>query len=104
MQIAVASTDGIIVDQHFGRADRFMILEVIPDEQMLITVRRFSPYSEGDSGHGFDADRFAVVARELRGCERLYCSRIGEKPLAELAKQGIEVVLYQGPIAGITIS
>jgi len=41
------------------------------------------------------------VARALAGCQRVYCTRIGDRPGQELEKRGIKPVIYEGEIAAI---
>ena len=104
MQVAIASSDAVNVDEHFGRAGRFLIYVIEGKVQTLLAIRTLSaPYSAGAEGHGFEAARFAEIVGKFNGCERLYCTRIGEKPAEELREQGIEPVIYQGPIRGINI-
>lgn len=103
MQVAIVSTDGINVDEHFGRAERFLIYEIEGENQILLAIRVVGPLSEGDRGHDFNRDNFAEIADKLSGCRRVYCTRIGEKPAAELRNLGIEPVVSDGPIARITV-
>ena len=42
MKIAFATTDGINVDEHFGRAGMFAIYELTADGYKLIELRRFA--------------------------------------------------------------
>ena len=103
MRIALVSTDGKSVNEHFGKATCFYIYTL--DEQGLTPVaeRQVTPLSINDKSHSFDQDRFSSVAAALEGCERVYCTRIGDKPAAELAKLGITPVIYEGPIEGIRV-
>lgn len=101
MQIAVASSDGISVDEHFGRAQRFLLYEMGDDGPVLLMERKVPPYSVGDKDHSFDKDRFARVLAVLDGCARVYVARIGERPARELAAAGVEPVAYAGVIAAI---
>ena len=59
MLIAVASTDGEMVNEHFGRATRFWISDVSKSKQTLIMVRNVEPLSTGDKNHPFDPARMA---------------------------------------------
>jgi nitrogen fixation protein NifX len=103
MQVAIISTDGSNVDEHFGRAKRFLICEIEGTNQTLLAIRLLAPYSDGDRNHQFNSERFAEVCDKLAGCERVYCTRIGDKPAEELQKLGIEPVIYEGPISRITV-
>lgn len=101
MRIAVASSDGISVDEHFGRAQRFLVYEMGDEGPVLLMERKVPPYSVGDKDHAFDKDRFARVLAALDGCARVYVARIGERPAQELADAGVESVAYTGAIEAI---
>lgn len=101
MQIAIASTDGETVNQHFGKADRFFIYDLAEKRLVLLMVRSVTPLSTGDPNHAFDPERMAATVAALKDCGRVYCARIGERPQEELEKAGITAVVGTGPIAGI---
>ncbi|MEN8142589.1 MAG: NifB/NifX family molybdenum-iron cluster-binding protein [Thermodesulfobacteriota bacterium] len=103
MQVAIVSTNGINVDEHFGRAERFLIYKISGDNQTLLAVKVSGQLSEGDRSHEFNGDKFSEIADILSGCERVYCTRIGEQPAEELKKIGIEPVIDEGPIEKITV-
>ncbi len=101
--IAVASTDGEMVNEHFGRAARFWVFEVAEAKQTLVMVRNVVPLSTGDRNHPFDPDRMEAITDTIRGCERLYCAQIGDRPRQELKKKGIEAIVYNDAISSIVI-
>ncbi|MFW8600897.1 NifB/NifX family molybdenum-iron cluster-binding protein [Desulfobacterota bacterium M19] len=105
MKIAVASTDGVHVNQHFGRAEKFLIYEVTSDAFHLLEELEVAPYSSGkeDKKHNFDRDRFAGVAEKINGCQKMFAAKIGDIPAAELKKMGVEPVVYEGQIADINL-
>lgn len=100
IRIAVVSTDGLKVNEHFGKATRFLIYDV--DDQILwVEDRPTESLSEDDPDHPFDADKFGRIASLLKDCSKVYVSRIGETPAAKLKELGIEPVVYQGAIGAI---
>lgn len=101
IQIAVASTDGMNVDQHFGKADYFLIFEKTSEGLVQAGSRKVNPLSENDPMHDFNLERFMKIALQLQGCEQVYVTKIGEKPARKLANLGIEPIVYQGPIKDI---
>lgn len=103
MQVAIASSDKKTVDLHFGQAVRFLIYEIEGENKRLVMTRTFQPLSSGDKNHAFDPARFAAVAENLVGCERVYCTRIGERPAEELGKLGIVPIIFQGAITDIVL-
>jgi predicted Fe-Mo cluster-binding NifX family protein len=104
MKIAVVSTDGINVNDHFGKAERFLIYEKSGDDMAMVEEKETPPLSIGDKSHPFDESRFGLIAEALQGCSRIYCTRIGDRPQQELEKKGITTIIYEGAIDAITIS
>ena len=101
MRIAVVSTNGKDVNEHFGKAKEFLIYDMV-DRQFVFVAKRVSPpLSTGDRSHEFDEARFQKVADAIKDCKRVYVVRIGDRPKMELGKRGIDPVLYEGPIADI---
>jgi len=103
MVIAVVSKDGVHVDDHFGRAERFLIYDIAAAKQTLLRVEDVEKLSENDPSHKFNQKLFTRLLQALDGCERVYCTKIGEKPAQELKEAGIEPIVYSGPIADITL-
>lgn len=99
-RIAVVSTDGITVDQHFGKADHFLIFDS-DDPSTLVEKRETEPLSVGDPDHRFDAEKFDRIAARLGDCSKIYTVKIGALPAAKLRDKGIEPVEYAGAVADI---
>lgn len=103
MQIAIATTDGLTVDEHFGRAKKFLIFTVTPDAFNLLAEKTVEPYATSDKDHSFDADRFKKTAEALKGCSKVFVTKIGEEPAKALLREGIEPVVHAGPIRDINL-
>jgi len=99
-RIAAVSTDGRNVDQHFGKADRFLIYD-LDDQMTLVEERPTETLSVGDPDHPFDPDKFGRIAALLKDCSKVYVTQIGELPAARLDALGIEPVVYRGAIADL---
>lgn len=104
MKIAVVSTDGIDVNDHFGKAERFLIYEKSGDDIVMVEEKETPPLSIGDKSHPFDESRFDRIVEALEGCSQVFCTRIGDRPQQELEKKGITPIIYEGAIDAITIS
>ena len=104
MKIAVATTDGLTVNEHFGRAKRFSIYNASPPMFDLLTEKEVEPYAAGQKDHAFDETRFQEIAEVLKGCEKIYITKIGDEPADALKVMGIEPVVYSGAIRDIEIS
>lgn len=92
MIVAIASTDGETVNEHFGKTDRFFIYDIEGKQQHLLMIREVTPFSTGDQKHTFDQDRMRDTLAALKGCQKVYCQKIGERPRTELAAVAIEAV------------
>jgi nitrogen fixation protein NifX len=99
-RIAAVSTDGLNVDEHFGKADRFLVYD-LDDQMTLVEERPASALSVGDPGHPFDPDKFGRIAALLKDCSKVYVTQIGTVPADKLKALGIEPVIYRGAIADI---
>jgi len=94
MKVAFATTDGCLIDEHFGRAGRFTILEFtmagytrIPD---LVFAEGRDEAVESTRGQG-DVHDSAVEQKveRLRDCRLLYMTAVGGPSAARMARRGI---------------
>lgn len=102
MKMAIVSTDGIHVNEHFGKAEKFLIYEATDSGLKLIEERPSIPLSVDDPDHPFDPDRFGKIVEVIKDCERVYMTQIGEMPAEKLKGQGIEPQIFQGAITDIS--
>jgi len=101
-RIATVSTDGLNVDEHFGKADRFLVYD-LGDQMTLVEERPTAALSVGDPAHPFDPDKFGRIAALLKDCSKVYVTQIGTVPADKLKALGIEPVIYRGAIADIAM-
>ena len=99
-RIAVVSTDGVNVDDHFGMAESFLIYD-LSDDIKFVEKRTSEKLSIGDPNHPFDADKFNRIYKTIKDCSRVYMTKIGEGPVKKLKELGIDPVVYEGAINGI---
>lgn len=72
---AIASSDGIVVNQHFGRADTFYIYEIKENGKFsLLETRTVAPVCNGGN-HNDDELRENIG--KLKDCKYVLVSRIG---------------------------
>jgi len=91
VKVAVASTDGKHVNEHFGKADRFLIYEMGPI-MTLLEERSCARLSVDDPNHKFDPDKFDAILDTIKDCKKIYVSQIGAVPEAALKSKGFEVI------------
>lgn len=99
-RIAAVSTDGRNVDDHFGKAERFLIYD-LKDGLTFVEERSAERLSVDDPDHAFDTDKFSRIASLLKDCSKVYATQIGKVPQDKLKALGIEAMVYLGPIADI---
>lgn len=98
-KIAVASTDGKVVNQHFGKAQVFYILRADTTEMRKIEVtemRRVNALCEG--GEHNDA-RLEEAVQRVKDCQYILVSRIGWRAEKALEAAGIQVFELPGIIS-----
>ncbi len=102
MLIAVTSSDGIQVDTHFGKADRFLIYEVGDGASVLKSEVPAPRYCGGaEPGHSLMPDKLAAIANGLGECRIVVTAMIGEAPKAEMERLGVEVISVGGPVVDV---
>ena len=94
MKVAFATTDGINVDEHFGRAGRFAIYDLTGQGYEFVELRRFSDGLDlsvvGTKGLGqVHDDRVAEKVEKLSDCRIIYMTEIGGPSAARLIKKGM---------------
>jgi len=87
--VAVASMEGLFVNQHLGEAASLWIFGEKDGKAELIE-RRFTPEPGGGS------ERWAELAKGLGDCNALLVSGIGAYPQLAMERSGIKVVVMEG--------
>lgn len=97
-KIAIASTDGKVVNQHFGKAEMFYIVETdrkTQDEIKLKEIRQVQALCEG--GEHTD-ERLGKAIEQIADCKYVLVSRIGYRAQQALEAAGIQVFELPGII------
>ena len=95
-RIAVASSDGIVVNNHFGRARAFYIYAQNEEKTELLEVRKLPPVCEMGE---HDEARLQENVDKLSDCTHLLASRIGNGARAALERRGISCYEIPGIIS-----
>lgn len=87
IKVAIASTDGKYINQHFGKADKFLIFQINgPDEYEFVELRKTSP-SCGKFHE--DCQNSIDPVTLLSDCKAVIVSQIGEGASQKLIDHGI---------------
>ncbi len=103
MKVAITSSDGVSVNTHFGRAEKFYIYNVYGVEKEFVEERTCQKYCNHSEcvPHDFDKDKFERVYDTIKDCEVLYTAQIGDKPAEKLNEKNIKVIVFDGLIEKI---
>ncbi len=74
VKIAVASNDGVNVDEHFGRSRSFLIYRLHDGGHELIETREIEPAC---SGRAHDDETLSKTAQTLSDCRGVVAAQIG---------------------------
>lgn len=86
MKVAFASTDRIHVDEHFGRAENFLIWEIGPDSAEFTGLVQIK--AEGED----EEDKIEARSAALEDCALVYVAQIGGPAAARLVAKKIHPV------------
>jgi nitrogen fixation protein NifX len=86
MKVAFASTDRVYINEHFGRAERFLIWDVGPD------TAAFSGMVEVKAEGGDEEDRIEARTSVLADCALVYVLQIGGPAAARLVAKKIHPI------------
>jgi nitrogen fixation protein NifX len=94
-KIAIASTDGKVVNEHFGKCLNYLIAELDEDAQTYTIegYRHVNPPCKS-SDHA-DAD-FEVILAEIKDCQIVLVSKLGIAAENFLRANGVDPLEYRG--------
>ena len=84
MKVAFTSSNGEMIDQHFGMAESFTIWEMGPDDAYAVETIQVEKH-EGD-----EEDKIAARVALLKDCAIVYTMQIGGPAAAKLVSHKIQ--------------
>ena len=95
-RVAVATSDGIVINQHFGRADKFRIYDINQDDTIrFIEERNVIPVCQ--SGVHDDL-KMKERSNDFSDCKYVLVSRIGNGAANALEQAGVNPMELPGII------
>ena len=88
--VAVASRDGLFVNQHLGEASELWIYRMTAGGTLELVTERPTPVP------GAGDERWKALAACFSDCFALLCSGCGEAPVRVLNKEGLSVIVMEG--------
>ena len=89
--VAVASHEGLLVNQHLGEADHLYIYKETPSGYRMVEQRRTPPSGTGNL-------RWEALGQSLNDCRALLVGGIGPSPSSIIGRSGIKIVEMTGLI------
>ncbi|AAM72766.1 MAG TPA: nitrogenase cofactor biosynthesis protein NifB [Chlorobaculum sp.] len=91
--IAVASLEGVLINQHLGEADRFLVYALDEEKKSctLVDSRQAPPPGGGKL-------RWEALAAKLSDCRAVLVNSAGDSPQSVLKASGIDVMSIEGVI------
>lgn len=90
--VAVATMEGILINQHLGEADKFWIFEYDEIEPKLVAMREAPEPGDGNL-------RWRELAEALKDCHTVLVSGVGRKPRWVMEQSGLRVMEATGLIS-----
>jgi len=86
-RIAIASSDGESVDQHFGQAINFLIYEISEGQVEFIEDREVITNQDQEFHSDANFERITIL---LKDCKAVFVRKIGERAIRYLLVNGIK--------------
>ncbi|MBQ9868257.1 MAG: dinitrogenase iron-molybdenum cofactor biosynthesis protein [Ruminococcus sp.] len=98
-RLAVATSDGFTVNEHFGHAKFFRVYDISQSGYDFIEVRDAVAACQHRLGH--DTTRFDKIIELLSDCDALLVQKIGEGAAAYLIAKNVRVFEVSGSIDAV---
>jgi len=98
-RLAVATSDGFTVNEHFGHAKFFRVYDINQSAYDFIEVRDAVAACQHRLGH--DTTRFDKLIELLSDCDALLVQKIGEGAAAYLIARNVRVFEVSGSIDAV---
>ncbi|AIQ64362.1 hypothetical protein PSTEL_15960 [Paenibacillus stellifer] len=96
VKVAVGSSDGYTVDEHFGRCSRFLIYEISDAGEYAFIESRVVVPDRTQEGH--EPNRLRTMAEELSDCGCVLAAQIGRGAIGALSQFGVTALAVEAPI------
>ena len=104
MKIAVASSDGVAISQHFGRSQCFIVFDVAQGKVIGREVRdnTYTPHAKGEckeGEHNHDQPHnHADIIAAMHDCQVMLCGGMGFRAAQDLQANGIKAIMVDASL------
>lgn len=95
---AIASSTGMLIDEHFGHVEEFYIYRVKVSEISFIEKRQVSKYCTRPDECDNEENKIDRIVKTIEDCHVVLVVRIGYRPSKVLEEKGIKIVQTCGRI------
>ncbi|MDR1714145.1 MAG: hypothetical protein LBR39_08365 [Coriobacteriales bacterium] len=97
-RVALTTRDGKVVQEHFGHADAFHIVDLTDDGYSYVESRLIEPRCTGEypDQQPHDSSRFAPVVELLSDCDAVVTAQIGPGASDYVISHGLRVFEARG--------
>lgn len=93
-KVAVTSTSGKLVDQHFGQTTDFMIFEINGEDYKFLETRSTKKYCNGGNELNNQSNGKKEAIETISDCDAVLSMKIGLGAQKKLGEFGIECIEY----------
>jgi nitrogen fixation protein NifB len=98
LRAAIASNDGITVNENFGKSKEFYIYDIEYGVPFFLEKRKTPEYSQNNGQVFFDTKRFEDIYKSIMDCDLVVAKKMGKKPQEELQARGVESLICEKKI------
>ena len=91
LKVAVATKDGISINEHFGHAKKFWIYSLSPEKCELLETRDVENYCGGPTD---SQSAMQKILQTINDCYAVFTAKIGDGPKEKLQKIDVIPVSY----------
>ncbi|UCH89996.1 MAG: radical SAM protein [Thermoplasmata archaeon] len=100
-QVAVASSNGRDVSEHFGHASIFQIYRFDGNDFIRLESREIPPLCCHDKDEADIIEKLSDITEDLSDCSVIICTRFGPNPRKILESEGFNILEKKGHIKSI---
>lgn len=95
MKVAFATTDGVNIDEHFGRSGKFAVYEISPEGYAFLEEIKFAEEgrdTSAEESRGNEVEHENVMnnkVERLADCKIIFFTNIGAPSAARLVNRGL---------------
>jgi predicted Fe-Mo cluster-binding NifX family protein len=95
MKLAVATTDGVNINEHFGRAPTMTVIEADPEGAELSRETRPGMGGRVSRDAGHDSEETARLIKSFGDCNYVLAEKIGPRMARQFAALGVSAMELQ---------